>query len=315
LKTNNSPQSFNHAPSTRASRARLVVGIGEALWDQLPGGRHVGGAPLNFAYISSLFGQRSVIASRIGIDHDGEEMLRDLSLRGLDVGYIQRDMILPTGTAAVTVSADGQPAYEIQQPAAWDTLQWSPEWEELAKQADAVCFGTLAQRSEQSQATINAFLEATRPDCVRIFDVNLRAPFFSRDLIVNSIRLASIVKLNEKEFVEVSEIIGLSSGNLPEDVRTFAGAFDLDLVCLTRGEHGSLLATPQQTVVHPGVTIKVVDTVGAGDAFTAAVAWCWIAHLGLKETSEIANRWAGWVASRAGAMPVIDETLRRQMLP
>ncbi len=261
-----------------------------------------------------LLGEHAVIASRIGKEQLDEELLYDLRQRGIDVGYMQRDVNLPTGTAQVSVSPDGQPAFEIRQPSAWDALEWSTEWERLARQANAVCFGTLAQRSELSRATINTFLKATRPDCVRVFDVNLRPPFSSRDLIVNSMRLATIAKLNEEEFVEVCGMMGLPARNLPEDARSFARSMDLELVCLTRGRSGSLLATPQEIAEHPGFAVQVADTVGAGDAFTAAVAGCWISHLGLDKTNVMANRWAAWVASQHGAMPAIHEDLRQKML-
>jgi fructokinase len=309
------PKHFDQVPANPASGARTVVGLGEALWDLLPSGRHIGGAPLNFAYISSLLGERAIIASRIGSDKAGDDLFRELSSRDIDTTYIQRDEALPTGTVGVTVSSDGQPSYEIRQPVSWDALEWLSEWEELASRADAVCFGTLAQRSERSRNTIAAFLRSTRRNCVRVFDVNLRAPFFSRELVVDSIRLATIVKLNEEEFDEVTAMVGLPKRSRAESLQTFARTFNLELVCLTMGGNGSLLATPDQTLEHPGFPITVVDTVGAGDAFTAAVAHCWVSRLGLDVTSTVANRWAGWVASQSGAMPVIDEVLRRQMLP
>jgi fructokinase len=297
------------------SQPRKVVGLGEALWDLLPAGKQIGGAPLNFAYISSLLDGRAAIASRIGTDQLGGELERELSARGIDTGYLQHDPSLPTGTSKVTISADGQPRFEIRRPAAWDAIEPTPEWKELAREADAVCFGTLAQRSHESRKAIAAFLAATRPRCVRIFDVNLRPPFFSRDAVLDSIRRATIVKFNEDELTRVSTMVGLSVCVSPHHVRALATHLGVELVCVTRGKHGSLLATPQQVVEHPGFPVKVVDTVGAGDAFAAAVACCWGLHLGLERTSEVANRWAAWVASQHGAMPLIDEALRRQMLP
>lgn len=293
----------------------MVVGLGEALWDLMPAGRHIGGAPLNFAYISSLLGERAVIVSRIGEDQAGEELLRELATHGVDAAYIQRDKILPTGTVQVEVSTDGQPAYEIRQPSAWDALKWSPQWKELAQQADAVCFGTLAQRSEQSRKTIQTFLQATHSDCIRILDANLRAPFFSAELIADSIRMATIVKMNEEEFSQISAMMGVSAPDLRQGSQIFAKSFNLELVCVTRGSRGSVLATPERILEHPGFRIAVVDTVGAGDAFTAAITRCRLSHLGLEATISAANRWAAWVASQAGAMPVMEEALRRRMLP
>ncbi len=297
------------------SQPRKVVGLGEALWDFLPEGRQIGGAPLNFAYICSLLDRRAAIASRIGTDRLGGELEDELSRRGIEIGYLQHDPSLPTGSSKVMISTDGQPGFEIGRPAAWDRMELTPGWRELARQADAVCFGTLAQRSEQSRKTIAAFLEATRPECVRIFDVNLRPPFYSRDTVLDSIRLATIVKFNEEELTQVSTMLGLSIWASPQDLCALATHLGVELLCVTRGNHGSLLATPQQVVEHPGFPVKVVDTVGAGDAFAAAVACCWGLHIGLERTAEVANRWAGWVASQPGAMPLIDEALRRQMLP
>ena len=297
------------------SQSTRVVGLGEAVWDLLPAGKHIGGAPLNFAYISSLLGGRAVIASRIGADRLGDELQGALSARGIATGSLQRDTTLPTGTSKVRISADGQPRYEIRQKVAWDALESTAEWKELARQADVVCFGTLAQRSEQSRATIAAFLQATRPQCVRIFDANLRPPFYSRDMILDSIRLAGIVKFNEEELTEVCSTLGLPGCASPHDVRILATHLGVELICVTRGDRGSLLATPRRAVEHPGFPVKVVDTVGAGDAFAAAVACCWAQQLGLERISVVANRWAAWVASQHGAMPLIDEALRRQMLP
>ncbi|HXX27171.1 MAG TPA: PfkB family carbohydrate kinase [Terriglobales bacterium] len=289
--------------------------MGEALWDLLPVGKQIGGAPLNFAYISSLLDGRAAIASRIGIDRLGRELERELSRRGVEIGYLQHDPGFPTGTSKVMISADGQPRFEIGRPAAWDRMEATPEWKELAGEADAVSFGTLAQREEQSRRAIAAFLAATRPQCVRIFDVNLRPPFYSRDTVLDSIRRATIVKVNEEELTQVTIMAGLSLGASPQDVRALATHLGVELICVTRGDHGSLLATPRQVVEHPGFPVRVVDTVGAGDAFAAAVACCWGLHIGLERTSEVANRWAAWVASQPGAMPLIDEALRRQMLP
>jgi len=301
--------------SARRSPPRRVVGLGEALWDLLPGGKQIGGAPLNFAYISLLLGEQAAIASRIGTDPLGRELERELSRRGIEIGYLQHDANLPTGTSGVIISGHGQPQYEIGRPVAWDRLESTADWEELARQADVVCFGTLAQRSEESRKAIVAFLEATRPECVRFFDVNLRPPFYARTMVLDSIRLATIVKFNEKELAEVIDMAKFSFRTSPQDLRTLATHLGVELVCVTRGDHGSVLATPQQLVEHPGFPVKVVDTVGAGDAFAAAVACCWGLRIGLERTSAVANRWASWVASENGAMPLIDEALRRQMMP
>lgn len=292
---------------------RRIVGIGEVLWDLLPGERHIGGAPLNFSYVCSLLGERALVLSRIGNDPPGTELIHEMSRRDVDMSCVQQDAVLPTGTAAVALSADGQPVFEIQQPAAWDEFEFTAEWERMAERADAVCFGTLAQRSAESRATIRAFLGKIRSGCIAIFDVNLRSPFYSREVIVESLELATIAKFNETEFDEVGSMVGLSGAVTPESLQTFARRFELDLVCVTRGSRGSLLANSFEAFEHPGFSADIRDTIGAGDAFAAAVAHCRLSKAGLEQTSDIANRWASWVASRPGGMPMLDEASRSQL--
>jgi fructokinase len=284
---------------------RKVVGLGEALWDIAGDEKHCGGAPVNFAYISSLLGEDAIVASRIGRDKLGEELRQELGQRGLDLHFLQLDDSLPTGAVSVTVSGDGQPEYNIHTGVAWDAMEWTPEWAQLAEETDAVSFGTLAQRCPKSRETIHAFLRKTRPDCARIFDVNLRPPFYSSDIILNSLPVANVVKVNEAEYVEIASLLGLPEVATKETLRAFAEKFDLWLVCVTRGSRGSMMATRYRVTEHPGFAVKVRDTIGAGDAFTAAMTHTWISsNEDLEQTSETANRWAAWVASQAGAMPL-----------
>jgi fructokinase len=214
----------------------------------------------------------------------------------------------------VKLSADGQPEYEISQPVAWDAFNWTSEWQQLAARADAVCFGSLAQRADESRGAIHNFLRNTRPDCVRIFDVNLRQHFYSPQIISDSLRLSTIVKMNDGEFEEISQMIGIDEDEIGQRLRTFARNFDLKLVCVTRGAAGSILATRDRFAEHPGVQIEVQDTVGAGDAFSAAAVHCYLAGASLEETNVSANQWAAWVASQSGAMPALDEGRRKQMM-
>jgi fructokinase len=293
---------------------KIIVGLGEALWDMLPTGKHLGGAPLNFAYISSLLGSHAVIATRLGADALGDEIAKELSSRGIDTGFIQRDAALPTGTVQVTLSTDGQPEYEICRPVAWDAVEWSNQWRELAARADAVCFGSLAQRSDRSRSAIHEFLRHTRSDCVRIFDVNLRQHFYSPQIISDSLRLSTIVKMNDGEFEEISQMIGTDDAPVELQLQTFASKFDLKLVCVTRGAAGSILATRDRFAEHPGVHVEVRDTVGAGDAFSAAAVHSYMAGASLEEINASANRWAAWVASQSGGMPALDETQRKLMM-
>lgn len=286
--------------------AHTVVGIGEALWDLLPSGRHLGGAPLNFCYAAARLGEHAIIASRIGADKLGEALLHELKNRHLDSSHLQTDRTLPTGTVGVTVT-EGQPDYEIHQPVAWDALEWTDDWQRLAQSADAVCFGTLAQRSLKSRETIVRFLQNTRPDCLRVFDINLRQKFYSRGVIERSFELASVAKLNEGELGELTAMLsldgrggqsGLSGRNSLDEkaieyqLQELIGRYGLLLVCLTRGERGSVLASENRVVEHRGIKVQVKDTIGAGDAFTAAVTHGLLKKCTLEEIGQTANRWA-----------------------
>ncbi|HET9742727.1 MAG TPA: carbohydrate kinase [Terriglobales bacterium] len=286
--------------------AHSVVGIGEALWDLLPSGRHLGGAPLNFCCVASQLGEWAIIASRIGADELGRSLTQELQRRKLETSHLQMDPTLPTGTVSVTV-LDGQPDYEIHEPVAWDALEWTDDWQRLARSADAVCFGTLAQRSPTSRETIGRFLQNTRPDCLRVFDINLRQKFYSRELIEQSLELATVAKLNEAELGELATMLALDGrrgqsglggrNSLNEKTIEFQlqeliCRYGLILVCLTRGERGSVLASADRVIGHPGIKVQVKDTIGAGDAFTAAVTHGLLNKCTLEEISERANRWA-----------------------
>ncbi|HXG67516.1 MAG TPA: carbohydrate kinase, partial [Blastocatellia bacterium] len=279
------------------SRQYWIVGLGELLWDLLPGGRHLGGAPANFAYHASRLGNHGVIASRVGNDCLGVEALERLREQGLTAEYIQVDAAHPTGTVRVRVDEGGQPDFTIAEGAAWDWMEWTPQWEGLAARADAVCFGSLAQRSPRSRETIYQFLAATRKEALRIFDVNLRQSFYSRDCLDESMKLAGIAKLNDQELPEVARLFGLGCGSLEERARNLLRAYGLQLVCVTRGARGSMLVSATETAEHAGIPARVTDTVGAGDAFTAALASYYLRGASLAQMNEAANRLGSWVAS------------------
>lgn len=280
-----------------------VVGLGELLWDLLPSGARLGGAPANFAYIATLLGDRGLIASRVGADLFANRAVKELQEKGLVTSYLQLDSTHPTGTVDVQLDDKGKPTFVVKEDVAWDFLEWAAGWQELAEQADAVCFGTLAQRSQPSRETIRRFLTATRKDAVIFFDVNLRAPFYSAEVVSESLRLADIVKLNDEELPAVMELTGLRGDSEEESARRLLQAFDLRMVCVTRGERGSLLLIGEQTLEHPGVKVGVADTVGAGDAFSAALLYHYLRGARLEQISEAANRMGSWVASQVGAMP------------
>lgn len=284
---------------------RTIVGLGELLWDLLPSGKQLGGAPANFAYITNLLGDIGIPASRIGNDALGGQALECLSRLGLSATSVQSDPIHPTGTVKVEIDKDGQPRFDILQAVAWDFLEWTPIWQELAHEVDAVCFGSLAQRSSQSRETIRSFLDATRPETVRVFDVNLRQNFYSREVLAESMKLADIVKLNHEELPRVVRMLQLEDCGEPDPSRCLLTAHDLDLVCVTRGTEGSVLISRDERNEHPGFRVKVADTVGAGDAFTAALVHEYLRGTPLAQINETANRVGAWVASQSGATPAL----------
>ncbi len=282
----------------------LIVGLGELLWDLLPGGKKPGGAPANFAYHARVLGEEGLPVTRIGADPLGRELLERLAGLGLPAQYVQVDPQAPTGTVQVALDPHGVPTFTITPDVAWDRLAWDPPLAELAARVDAVCFGSLAQRSPTSRATIRSFLANTRPSALRLFDVNLRQAWYSPEVLRDSLRHCSIAKLNETELPVVLEALGLpSAGDLESGCRRLREAFDLALVCLTLGSAGSLLCTATQARRSPGVRVEVADTVGSGDAFTAVLCHHWLRGSPLERTAEAANRYGAWVASQAGPTP------------
>jgi fructokinase len=286
-----------------AKRPRLVVGLGELLWDLFPAGKQLGGAPSNFAYITSLLGDLGIVASRLGSDALGKEAICRLQQLGLDGSYLQQDQEHSTGTVKVQLDFERQPKFDITHPVAWDFLEWTPQWQRLAAQADAVCFGSLAQRSPQSRATIRSFLEATPADTLRVFDVNLRPSSYSNETVSDSIRLSQVVKLNHDELPRVMHLLAFPHNDERSSALQLQSHFNLKLVCVTRGPQGSLLCGPAGIDEHPGFQVDVKDTVGAGDAFTAGLVYCYLRQASLAVMNEVANRMGAWVSSQPGAMP------------
>jgi fructokinase len=286
------------------AKPRKIIGLGEILWDVLPNGRQLGGAPSNFAYISTLLGDEGIVASRIGRDALGKEAVKQLANLGVGTPHIQADPVHPTGTVQVEVDHAGQPRFEIAEGVAWDFLEWTPAWQQLAAQSDVICFGSLAQRAPTSHATIRQFLAAARKDAVRIFDVNLRQAFHSKEILAESMRLADILKLNHEELPRIMQMFGLEHRDEIASADTLVESYDLKLICVTRGCHGSLLINHQTLDEHPGYRIQMGDAIGAGDAFTAALVHEYLQGAPISRMNETANRVGAWVASRAGAMPV-----------
>jgi fructokinase len=225
--------------------------------------------------------------------------------------HVQRDAKHATGTVPVRLDAGGEPEFTITRNVAWDFLEWTPQWRALAGRADAVCFGSLAQRSTLSHRTIQRFLRATRTDALRVFDVNLRQQFYSAAVLTESLQCATLLKLNDEELPCVTKLLKVGGRGETAQARRLLDAFHLDLVCVTRGARGCLLATAKKTITHPGFKVAVADTVGAGDGFTAALVHLHLRNAPLEKIAAAANRLGAWVASQEGAMPPMKKSFWR----
>jgi fructokinase len=285
-----------------ASPPPVVVGIGEILWDILPSGRYLGGAPANFAYYARSLGAEGVIVSAVGDDEPGRDMLEMLRLHGMRRDYISVIAAVPTGRVTAVLDAEGVPEFTIHDQIAWDVLPATPESSALAARADAVYFGTLAQRSRVSRETIRAFLDGTKPECLRVFDVNLRQRFYGPEVVRDLLARSRVLKLNKEELRTIAAMLNLS-GMERDILARLLDLFPLDIIALTRGFRGSWLFSRSAESIHPGFVVEVADTVGAGDAFTAALVMGLLEKKNLDEINERANRVAASVCSRRGAWP------------
>lgn len=288
-----------------------VAGIGELLWDLLPEGKKLGGAPANFAFHAGCMNAESTIISAVGNDDQGKEILIRLRELKLDERYIQCNQQRKTGVVNVSVNG-GNPEYEIRNNVAWDFIHWSPQLAKLAGITDAVCFGSLAQRSEVSRHTILKFLKATRPECLRVFDINLRQDFFNREIIESSMDLSSVLKLNDEELSIVAQMFSLkgSEGGILEKL---SRRFRLEMIVLTKGSRGSLLKTGNEESFLEAPAVDVKDTVGAGDAFTAAIVIARLHGKSMGEMHKVASDIAAYVCSSNGATPVLPHALAKRV--
>lgn len=286
----------------------LMVGLGEILWDLLPGGRQIGGAPANVAWQAAQLGLRSVVVSAVGDDDLGRGVMTHLETLGIDRSHVAIDPQHPTGTAGVVLDAAGNSTFTITEGVAWDHIVLQADMPQLAVQADAVCVGSLAQRGAVSRSTIQAFLAATRPDCLRIYDVNLRQHYYSREILHRTLGACQVVKLNDQEWPVVARLLDLS-----EDLRSGAAAmlqrYDLRLVAVTCGANGSVLCDAAGLHEHSGSDVTVVDTIGAGDAFTAALIVGLLRGLPIDTVHALAARTAAFVCTQAGATPRLPAEL------
>ncbi|MCA9123901.1 MAG: carbohydrate kinase [Planctomycetaceae bacterium] len=290
-----------------STKGVAIVGLGEVLWDVFPDGPRFGGAPANYACHAASLGADAYMASAVGRDELGDRAMHSLQGLNVDTSCVQRNEY-STGAVHVQLDQEGKASYEFLANTAWDHIEWTDELAELAARADAVCFGTLGQRSSKSAQTIRRFVESTPKSCMRIFDINLRPPFYADATILVSLAIANVLKLNDDELPVVAKLCG-SSGNACDILQTLARRFDLGLVALTRGANGALLVRGDEVTDHPGVKTSVIDTVGAGDAFTATMTVGLLYGLDLAEITDYASQVAAYVCSKAGATPRLPANL------
>ncbi|MDE5829943.1 MAG: carbohydrate kinase [Duncaniella sp.] len=287
----------------------LVIGMGEALWDVLPEGKKIGGAPANFAYHVSQFGLPGCVVSAVGDDALGKEIVENFTSKGL-TQYIAV-VPYPTGTVQVEIDAAGIPQYDIKENVAWDNIPFTPDLEKIARNTKAVCFGSLAQRNVVSRNTINQFLDAMlqTPDSLVVFDVNLRQGFYTKEILCDSMNRCNILKINDEELVIVSRMFGYPGIDLQDKCWILLGKYNLKMLILTCGINGSYVFTPGHVSFQPTPTVEVADIVGAGDSFTAAFIASILKGKSVADAHRIAVETSAYVCTKNGAMPILPENI------
>ena len=291
----------------------IIVGMGEALWDCLPEGKKIGGAPANFAYHISQFGFDSRVVSAVGTDADGDEILDVFAQKNLRT-QIER-VPYPTGTVQVTLDAVGVPCYDIREGVAWDNIPFMDELRNLALRTRAVSFGSLAQRNAVSRNTINRFLD-TMPDVdgqLKIFDINLRQGFYTKEVLCDSMRRCNVLKINDEELVTVSRIFGYPDIDFQDKCWILLAKYNLKMLILTCGTNGSYVFTPGAVSFQETPKVKVADTVGAGDSFTAAFTAAILSGKPVSEAHKLAAEVSAYVCTQSGAMPELPEVFRERI--
>lgn len=287
---------------------RLVVGLGEVLWDMLPEGRKIGGAPVNFAYHAGQFGIDTMAVSAIGNDKLGEDTISEMN--GKHLNHIFPSVPYPTGSVQVKLDEKGVPAYDIKENVAWDNIPFTNEIESVARNCQAVCFGSLAQRNAVSRNTIRKFIESTPSGCIRIFDINLRQNFYTSNVIRDSLEHCNILKINDEEIMLVSRMFNYDSSNIENVCRTIMEDFSLEMVILTCGTKGSYIFTKGGVSFMPTPKVNVADTVGAGDSFTGSFCAAILRGLPVAEAHKKAVEVSAYVCTQNGAMPEIPESMK-----
>ena len=287
---------------------RIIVGLGEALWDCLPEGRKIGGAPANFAYHASQFGYEAHAVSAVGNDALGDETIEALKANGLKLCMPRVDF--PTGQVLVSLDEDGVASYDIKEGSAWDNIPFTPEMEQLAGRCSAVCFGSLAQRNEVSRNAIYRFLNATPKGCMRIFDINLRQNFYSKEVIQESLRQCNVMKINDEELVIIGRMFGYPGLDIENKCWLILGKYNLDMLVLTCGVNGSYVFSKGAMSFLETPKVEVADTVGAGDSFTGAFVASILSGKTIPEAHRFGVNVSAYVCTQNGAMPAIPEELK-----
>ena len=303
MKSNN-----NHTNLYIMENDGIIVGLGEALWDCLPEGRKIGGAPANFAFHASQFGNEAWVVSAIGNDELADETLEALSKNGLRLEMPRVDF--PTGMVNVVLDEEGVATYDIKENAAWDNIPYTPQIEALASRCKAVCFGSLSQRSEVSRQTVYRFLDAVPAGCLRVFDINLRQNFYSKNVICESLRRCDILKINDEELVEISRMFGYPGLDLENKCWLILGKYNLRMLILTCGANGSYVFSEGRISFVETPKVTVADTVGAGDSFTGSFIAALLKGLTVPEAHRRAVEVSAYVCTQNGAMPTLPERLK-----
>ena len=291
----------------------IIVGMGEALWDVLPEGKKIGGAPANFAYHVSQFGFDSRVVSAVGNDALGDEILEVFKEKQLK--HQLQVVNYPTGTVQVTLDSAGIPLYEIKEGVAWDNIPFTDDLKRLALSTRAVCFGSLAQRSPVSRATIQRFLD-TMPDGedqIKIFDINLRQGFYTKEILCESMRRCNILKINDEELVTISRIFGYPGIDLQDKCWILLAKYNLKMLILTCGTNGSYVFTPGVVSYQDTPKVPVADTVGAGDSFTAAFTSAILSGKPVPEAHKLAVEVSAYVCTQSGAMPELPSAFKSRL--
>lgn len=285
----------------------LIVGIGEVLWDMLPEGKKLGGAPAKFAYHVSQFGLRSCVVSAVGNDSLGNEIIESLNSKGMN--YLIPDVPYPTGTVEIEVDDAGIPQYDIKENVAWDNIPYNDQLESVAAKTKAICFGSLAQRNAVSRNTIHKFINAMpkESNTLVVCDINLRQQFYDTDTLCDSLSLCNILKINDEELEILSKLFKLPENDINGQCRSIMERYNLKMIILTCGINGSYLFTPDSVSFQPTPKVDVADTVGAGDSFTAAFIASILKGKSVQEAHSMAVHTSAYVCTQKGAMPLLPE--------